>query len=607
MQTPLNSRNYTVPTLAASLVAAGLINERQQSDVVRNEKALRERILRKRVHSTGTTPMTHQFDVTPIEVLAATGFQSPDGRALSEDRLTEFLAQLTGLPYLKLDPLKLNERFISDTMSRAFAKRNVCLPLERRPNGVVVFAVDHPFDLPLQESLRGLNQMGFELVMSARSDILRIITDVYGFRSAVVAAEKGLHGGVDLGNLEQLVKLTNVDEIESNDKHVVKAVEYLLHYAFEQRASDIHLEPKRDEGIIRLRIDGVLNNVYRMPRSVHNAVVSRIKTMCRMDIAERRRPQDGRFKTELKGRETELRVSSLPVAFGEKFVIRIFDQQHLLQDIADLGFVEHDLQRWNDFISRPNGLILITGPTGSGKTTTLYSTLKSLAAPEVNITTVEDPVEMVYDAFNQVVVNSKIGVTFASTLRTVLRQDPDIIMIGEIRDPETAEIAHQAALTGHLVFSTLHTNDAPSAVTRLQELGVPNYLISSVLIGVMAQRLVRRICDQCRAESALTEEQASVLGIHLPPGSTERLPVWFGEGCPRCRGTGFYGRTGVYEVMGCDSGIRRLIAADADGEALRREAVANGMTRLRDAAIRKLAMGETSFGEVVRVLGESGQ
>jgi general secretion pathway protein E len=604
MQTAIHNRDYNVAYLAQLLAQAGLLNERQVADVIKNEKAMRERILRKRVQGAGAR-LNHQFDVTPVEVIAAAGFHAGDGRTLSEDRLTEFLAQLTRLPYLKLDPLKLNERFIAETMSRAFARRHVCLPLERRPNGAILFAVDHPFDLPLQESLRGLAPLGYELTLASRSDILRIITDVYGFRSAVVAAEKSMGTGVDLGNLEQLVKLTNVDEIESNDKHVVKAVEYLLHYAFEQRASDIHLEPKRDEGIIRLRIDGVLHNVYRMPRTVHNAVVSRIKTLCRLDIAERRRPQDGRFKIENKTRETELRVSSLPVAFGEKLVLRILDQSHLLVDITELGFHESEMSRWNDFIGRPNGLILITGPTGSGKTTTLYSTLKTLAAPEVNITTVEDPVEMVYDAFNQVVVNTKIGLTFASVLRTVLRQDPDIVMIGEIRDPETAEIAHQAALTGHLVLSTLHTNDAPGAVTRLQELGVPNYLISSVLIGVMAQRLVRRICDQCRTESTLSEEQAAILGIQLAPGSTEKLPVWFGEGCPRCRGTGFYGRTGVYEVMACDSGVRRLIADNADAAALRREAVANGMTRLRDAAIRKLAMGETSFGEVIRVLGES--
>jgi general secretion pathway protein E len=604
MSVSLTNRDYTVPALTELLVREGWLTDRQQADIVRNERAIRERLLRKRA-TEAASRQTAVYEVSPVEVLAASGITAVDGRALSEDRLTEFLARLAGLPYIKLDPLKLDERLITDTMSRAFARRHVCLPVERNPRGVVVFAVDNPFDLPLQESLRSITPAGFEFVLASRSDILRIITDVYGFRSAVKAAQRSMSPGTDLGNLEQLVKLTNVDELESNDKHVVKAVEYLLHYAFEQRASDIHMEPKREECIIRLRIDGVLHNVYRMPRAVHNAVVSRIKTLCRMDIAERRRPQDGRFKTELRGRETEMRVSSLPVAFGEKLVIRIFDPSHLLQEIEGLGFVESELTLWREFIGRPNGLILITGPTGSGKTTTLYSTLKMLASPETNITTIEDPVEMVYEAFNQVLVNTKIGVTFASALRTALRQDPDILMVGEIRDQDTAEMALQAALTGHLVFSTLHTNDAPTAITRLQDLGAPSYLISSTLVGVLAQRLVRRICDNCKTQTSLSEEQVAILGIQLPPGSPEQLPVYYGEGCAHCRGTGYFGRVGIYEIMTCDTGIRRLIGSGADADQIRREAVANGMVRLREAAIRKLATGLTSFEEVVRVLGES--
>ncbi len=604
MSVSLTNRDYTVPALTELLVREGWLTDRQQADIVRNERAIRERLLRKRA-TEAASRQTAVYEVSPVEVLAASGITAVDGRALSEDRLTEFLARLAGLPYIKLDPLKLDERLITDTMSRAFARRHVCLPVERNPRGVVVFAVDNPFDLPLQESLRSITPAGFEFVLASRSDILRIITDVYGFRSAVKAAQRSMSPGTDLGNLEQLVKLTNVDELESNDKHVVKAVEYLLHYAFEQRASDIHMEPKREECIIRLRIDGVLHNVYRMPRAVHNAVVSRIKTLCRMDIAERRRPQDGRFKTELRGRETEMRVSSLPVAFGEKLVIRIFDPSHLLQEIEGLGFVESELTLWREFIGRPNGLILITGPTGSGKTTTLYSTLKMLASPETNITTIEDPVEMVYEAFNQVLVNTKIGVTFASALRTALRQDPDILMVGEIRDQDTAEMALQAALTGHLVFSTLHTNDAPTAITRLQDLGAPSYLISSTLVGVLAQRLVRRICDHCKTQTSLSEEQVAILGIQLPPGSPEKLPVYYGEGCAHCRGTGYFGRVGIYEIMACDAGIRRLIGSGADADQIRREAVANGMVRLREAAIRKLATGLTSFEEVVRVLGES--
>jgi general secretion pathway protein E len=598
-------RDYTLQVFSDALVQAGLLSAEQQAEVIRAEPVLRERIFRRRMAEVAGR-RAGSYEVSPVEVLASQGYTCPDQRPLSEDRLMEFLAQWTGLQAFKLDPLKLNERLITDTMSRAFARRHVCLPVERRASGEIVFAIDNPFDLELLTSLRGLASQGFDIVLSAKADILRIITDVYGFRSAVVAAERHISVGTDLGNLEQLVRLTNVEELESNDKHVIKAVEYLLHYAFDQRASDIHIEPKRDEAVVRLRIDGVLHPVYRLPRVVHNAVVSRIKTMTRMDIAERRRPQDGRFKTKVGQQETEMRVSTLPVAFGEKIVIRIFDPSHLLQDMEHLGFYENDLDQWREFITRPNGLILITGPTGSGKTTTLYSTLKLLAAPEVNVTTIEDPVEMVYEPFNQVLVNTKIGVTFAAALRTVLRQDPDILMVGEIRDFETAEMALQAALTGHLVFSTLHTNDAPTAITRLQDLGVPNYLISSTLVGVMAQRLVRRICEHCRTPTVLSEVQAQVLGLQLPAGSDRRLPVWYGEGCTHCRGTGYRGRTGVYEVMPSDAGVRRLVGQGADAEAIRREAVANGMVRLRDAAVRKLATGVTTFDEVVRVLGESG-
>ncbi len=604
MERPLTARDFTVDRLARELIAEGLLTERQLSDVVRNEKALRERIIRKRMNDAAVRQVV-QYTVSPAEVLAAAGFARPDGVTLDEDRVMQTVARISGRAYLKIDPLRLDEKLITETMSRPFARRHVCVPVEKNAGGVVVFAVDNPFDLELQESLRNLVPRGYDLVVSAKSDILRIITDVYGFRSAVSAAERGLGPSVDLGNLEQLVKLSSTEELEANDKHIVKAVEYLLHYAFEQRASDIHLEPKRLDSHIRLRIDGVLHTVSRMPRVVHNAVVSRIKTHAPMDIAERRRPQDGRIKTDLDGRETELRVSSLPVAFGEKVVIRIFDPGMLLQEIDGLGFFDNELELWRSMLSRTTGLLLVTGPTGSGKTTTLYSTLRLLASPDVNITTVEDPVEMVYEPFNQTVVNTKVGVTFANALRTVLRQDPDIIMVGEIRDAETAEMAVQAALTGHLVLSTVHTNDAPSAVTRLQDLGIPNFLIASTLVGVLAQRLVRKICRHCKHQAYLSEEQAALLRIPLTPGAAERLPVFFGEGCAHCRGTGLLGRSGIFEIMPVDTGIRRLVQDGADAAALRAEAVANGMTTLREAGIRKLALGITSFEELLRVLGES--
>ncbi len=601
----MNHKDYTVEWLAALLVREGQLAERQQADVVRNEPALRRKILRKKVSETRARA---QYVVSPVEVIASAAFDRPDGRPLTEDRIMRTLAAEVGLPYVKVDPLKLNERLITETMSRPFARRHVCLPLSRDESNAVVFAIDNPFDLDLQESLRNLvPREGYVIQLTSKSDILRIITDVYGFRKAVVAAEARISEGIEIGNLEQLVKLSSVEDLEATDKHVVSAVEFLLRYAFEQRASDIHLEPKREDSLVRLRIDGVLHTVYRMPALVHRAVVSRLKTLARMDIAERRRPQDGRIKTSGEaGLETELRVSTMPVAFGEKVVMRVFDPSTLKLRLEKLGFFESELSTWQDFVTRTHGLVLLTGPTGSGKTTTLYSTLNMVATPEVNITTIEDPIELVDDTYNQVLVQPKIGVTFANALRNTLRQDPDIIMLGEIRDGETAEMAVQAALTGHLVFSTLHTNDAPSAITRLQDLGVPDFLISSTVVGIMAQRLVRSICEYCKKPTTLAPDQAALLGIQMPARSTRELPIWYGEGCDHCRGTGFYGRTGVFEVMPIDAGVQRLIASGANADEIRREAVANGMVSLRDAGIRKLALGATSFDEIVRILGDHG-
>lgn len=598
----MTSREYTVEFLADLLLREDQVSERQRDDVVRNEQSIRKRILRQKAASMRARQV--RYEVSPVEVVAAAGFNTPTGLPLSEDRVMITLAEFSGYEYFKLDPLKLNESLITQTMSRPFARRHVCLPLERLETGKVIFSIDNPFDLDLQESLRNLVPGGFELRLSSKSDILRVITDVYGFRKAVVAAEAKIETGGDIGNLEQLVRLSGVEDLEATDQHVVSAVEFLLRYAFEQRASDIHLEPKRDQAHVRLRIDGVLHTVYRMPMVVHRAMVSRLKTLARMDIAERRRPQDGRVKTSsADGIETELRVSAVPVAFGEKIVMRVFDPNTMRLDLEALGFFESELHLWQDFISRTHGMVLITGPTGSGKTTTLYSTLRLVSSPDVNITTIEDPIELVDDTFNQILVQNKIDVTFAKALRSVLRQDPDVIMVGEIRDSETAEMAVQASLTGHLVFSTLHTNDAPSAIVRLQDLGVPDFLISSTLVGVMAQRLVRKICEYCKKPTTLSSDEAALLGLKV---TSRELPVFYGEGCNHCRGTGFYGRAGVFELMPIDAGLKRLISEGATGDELRAEAIANGMVSLRDAGIRKLALGVTSFDEILRILGDHG-
>jgi general secretion pathway protein E len=372
----------------------------------------------------------------------------------------------------------------------------------------------------------------------------------------------------------------------------------MLQHAYDTRSSDIHIEPKRDESLIRFRIDGVLHDIQTIPKIVHKAVVSRIKTMSRLDIAEKRRPQDGRVKTKRGGKEIELRVSTLPVAFGEKLVLRIFDPEILIQDLPSLGFYPDELELFDQFITRPHGIILVTGPTGSGKTTTLYSALTTISNPELNITTIEDPIEMVSPDFNQTAVNLKAGVTFAAALRHILRQDPDIIMVGEIRDPETAQYSIQAALTGHLVFSTLHTNDAASSITRLIDLGLERYLVTSTLVGAMAQRLVRTVCSHCAEDRFLNEDEIKTLMISVPPG--KRIKVKKGKGCFECRGTGYLGRTGIFEVLAITDLVKQLILEGADGPKIKREAVTHGMRTLRQSALRKLAEGVTTYEEVMR-------
>jgi general secretion pathway protein E len=413
-----------------------------------------------------------------------------------------------------------------------------------------------------------------------------------------MAAQSEVTGGVDLSNLEQFVQMRGQGEADGSEKHIISAVEFLLQYAFDQRASDIHIEPKRDKSLIRLRVDGVLHNIHSVPKKLHPPMVSRIKLLARLDLAEKRRPQDGRIETTHKGKEIELRVSTLPVAFGEKVVIRIFDPEILMQELDNIGFYPGEYQLYSSFINKPNGIILVTGPTGSGKTTTLYSSLRTLSSPEVNIVTVEDPIEMVMEEFNQVGVQSNIGVSFDTVLRNILRQDPDIIMIGEIRDRETAENAVQAALTGHLVLSTLHTNDAPSSVTRLLDLGIPSFLITSTVIGIVAQRLLRCICKDCKHERLLTSEEIAYLQLDRP-----EVKVWEGAGCGECRGTGYRGRTGIFDILDFSDNVKAVITEKMDLAALYAAARNDGMANLRQVAIRKMLEGLTTYEEVLAITG----
>ncbi len=600
----MRTHRTTVAELSEMLLRSGLITEDSAMLVKLRADAQRARLERSATKVMGSK---NAGEVSAAEIIASLELPSALEKAakVDEDTIVRCLAEHAKVPYVKIDPLKLDAALITETLSFPFARRTSVLPLSKEGDLLRV-AVSDPFDRNLFDELERLTQCRLLPVLSAGSDIQRCITEVYGFKRSVArAAVEMQQPTVDLGNLEQLVRLGAVHEIEATDRHIVNAVEYILHYAFNQRASDIHIEPKRETSQIRMRIDGVLHDIYSIPRAVHPAVVSRIKTLSRLDPAERRRPQDGRFKTDKDGEEVEMRVSTLPVAFGEKVVIRVFDASILLRDLSELGFDEDSYSRYADFISRPNGLILVTGPTGSGKTTTLYSTLKSISSSEVNVTTIEDPIEMVTEAFNQTAVQPKIGLDFADSLRHILRQDPDIIMVGEIRDQETADQALQAALTGHLVLSTLHTNDSATAVTRLFELGLNPYLISSTLIGVVAQRLLRKVCDACASEILLTEGQIDMLDIDLPPGADRKLKVRQGEGCVKCRGTGLYGRTAVYELLRVNDSIRRLINERADAVKILRNAQSDGTVTLREAAVRKLAEGETSFDEVIRVTVEN--
>jgi general secretion pathway protein E len=592
----------TTDLLCDVLVKADKLSPEQAREIKIKQDVQRMKVLKARGDAPPRGRVHIEDEVSAIEVAASLNLEIPgaSGQVLTEDIITEIVAKHAGLPFKKIDPLKLNPEIITQILPRAFARKSISVPIEREDSAITI-AVADPYNIEVVENIE---RMGFTVkrVVSPKTDILKIITEFYGFRSSVTAAAKELSSEVDLGNLEQFVKMKSVTEIEATDKHVVNAVEFLLRYAFDQRASDIHIEPKRDASDVRLRIDGMLNTVHRIPKAVHPAFVSRIKMLSRMDIAEKRRPQDGRIKTEFKTREVELRVSTMPTAFGEKIVLRIFDPEILLQDLEELGFSTREYELFRSFIARPHGIILVTGPTGSGKTTTLYSALKTIALPEVNVVTIEDPIEMVYDKFNQVSIQPQIGVTFGSMLRTILRQDPDIIMVGEIRDLETAENAVQAALTGHLVFSTLHTNDAPSAITRLLDLGVPPYLISSTVLGVMAQRLVRKICCKCEKKYELLPEEAEAVGLIADKKGT--YIVKYGEGCSLCRGTGYTGRSGIFEVMELNDKIREIIRHKSDSELIRNTAVTDGMIGLRENAVNKMLNGETTFDEVIRVTGE---
>ncbi len=583
-----DNRVLDLATVVTELCASGLLDQSQKAEVLDRRRD------------------AEQARLHPVEYLADLELENKQhsGQTLDIDTMMRWLALQANQPYYPIDPLKIDPAAITPIMSAAYAQRHQILAVEVSEDALVI-ASAQPFNTGWEEMVRHTNRKKIKRVVSNPADIRRYSAEFYSLADSVNRASK--HGNSAVAtSFEQLLELGNIRNPEANDQHVIRVVDWLLQYAFDQRASDIHIEPRKEMSNIRLRIDGILHQVYDLPSEIVGAVTNRFKILGRMDVAEKRKPQDGRIKTKGRdGNEVELRLSTLPTVFGEKLVMRIFDPDVLLKSFRSLGFSRDDEKRWHKMVRQPNGIILVTGPTGSGKTTTLYSTLRELATPEVNVCTIEDPIEMVEPRFNQMQVQHGIGLSFASGVRALLRQDPDIVMVGEIRDLETAEMAIQAALTGHLVLSTLHTNDAPSAITRLLELGVPGYLIRSTVLGVMAQRLVRTLCPDCKQAAAVDKQGWRELThpFKAPVPDSCSVPV----GCLKCRNTGYRGRAGLYEIMLLGNGLSEKVDAGCDIDAIRRQAIVEGMRTLRISGAHKVAAGLTTIEEIMRVTPAGGR
>ena len=574
-------RRLDLPALAAEMHANGRLSDADYARVGKSSVA--------RIH--------------PLVFLAEQKLEDAanPGRKLDMAALLAWLGARAGQAVFQIDPLKINVTAVAEVMSRAFAERHRILAVEVFEEEVVI-ASGAPWVYGWEDHPEHVLRKRIRRVLADPRDIARHTAEFYTMAGSV----RGAHGAgrvesaAAMGNLEQMLELGSMKEPDANDQQIVSVVDWLLQYAFEQRASDIHIEPRREAGKVRFRIDGVLHSVYELPAQVCAAVTSRIKILGRMDVAEKRRPQDGRLKTRTpEGSEVELRLATLPTAFGEKLVMRIFDPDVLQKSFESLGLADEDLARWNQMTGMGNGIVLVTGPTGSGKTTTLYSTLRQLATPEVNVCTIEDPIEMVEGAFNQMQVNHGINLDFSAGVRALMRQDPDIIMVGEIRDLETANMAVQAALTGHLVLSTLHTNDSPGSISRLLELGVPPYLIKATLRGIMSQRLVRILCPACKTFTPLDPEAWQQL-THpwtLEPPAQVARPV----GCRECRETGYVGRQGIYEVLVNSTAVQAQIRTQLVTSKIRDIAMGEGMRTLRLSGAARVARGQTTIEEVMRV------
>ena len=574
------------------LLKNGLISKDQIKEIFKKSISVERKLAKKNVGQqvSFASGAKSAVSTNTIDIIDYLKLSRADGKSglIDEETIYQVLAKEWKIPYKKIDPLQLDLNLVTTTIHRNFAMKNLVLPIDIK-DGYLTVASPYPLNLEVMDDIRRVSNLKLKTVLSSKSDIIKLLNEFFGFKRSIAAAEDMFSGStIDIGNLEQYVKLKTADELPSTDQHIVNAVNHILVYAFEQKASDIHIEPKRETVMVRMRIDGVLHTVYQLPRKVHNAIVSRIKTLSRLNMAEKRRPQDGRIKTDKGGVEVE---------------IRIMDPEVLFQDLDGLGFMPTDMERYNRFVSMPHGIVLVCGPTGSGKSTTLYSTLRKLSTSEKNVVTVEDPIEMVHEDFNQIAVQPAIDITFANILRNILRQDPDIIMIGEMRDLETARNAVQAALTGHLVLSTLHTNDAPTSITRLLDLGVPAYLIQATIVGILSQRLVRKICNYCKESYEIDALELARMGIEV--GKKGKVKLSRGTGCIRCRNTGYRGRIGIFEVLPYSESLKKITAADTDIEKIKAQAREEGMATLRESAIRKLLEGITTYQEVLRVTWES--
>ena len=588
----MNTKTHSPPL--SKIAHAGPIGWRQlvewlHSDGVISEETATKTIARCAQAESAQHPL--------VRLTAVSMRRASDNKLLDIELLTQWLAERVGMAYLRIDPLKVDVSKVADAMGAMYAERHRILTVAITAHEITV-VTSEPFIVDWVAEVERQSRRSVRRVLASPQEIHRYTAEFYALAKSVKAANKA--GNNSGASFEQLVELGKSNkQLDANDQSVVQVVDWLWQYAFDQRASDIHLEPRREQGVIRFRIDGVLHQVYQMPMGVLNAMTARIKLLGRMDVIEKRRPLDGRIKTRNpSGDEVEMRISTLPTAFGEKMVMRIFDPDNTVKDLEALGFSSHDGPRWEGLVKRAHGIILVTGPTGSGKTTTLYATLKRVATEEVNVSTVEDPIEMIEASFNQTQVQPQLDFGFPQGLRALMRQDPDIIMVGEIRDRETAEMAVQAALTGHLVFSTLHTNDAPSAITRLMELGIPQYLINATLLGVLAQRLVRTLCKHCKVRDEDTSRDALAEMIkpwNINGGYKPYKPV----GCVDCRMTGYMGRMGLYELLVVSDAFKAKVTADPSIDVLRKQAITDGMRPLRLAGALRVAEGQTVIEEVL--------